>query len=290
MHAKRGGSDAEVPSDLREKVVRGLLAAIPDLELLDRDLDLGDERRVDLLGVEAGRRLCLVVIVPGEGDEPLLAAAAAVAFGRTHAVVLAEHLHRAAEARAQPRVIMVAEHFAPAVLERAPAMDPRLVSWMELRSISTSAGERHYLVRVAGEEPPGEDAPRERGFLQSIDPKHRQLARAALRRLSRLDHELEVREGESMVSFSLGKELLCSLMASRGEILGRVGREEAPREVGDLAALDALLEAVLEHHVSLLVDPGDAPAASLPASTERLAGGGPPFLTREEIEAFQDPH
>ena len=74
MQAKRGGLNPDWLADVRPGLVAALGESMPDLELVDRDLELGDGRVVDLVGVEGSGRAVALLWVESDDDAAVLAA------------------------------------------------------------------------------------------------------------------------------------------------------------------------------------------------------------------------
>src|SRR5262249_49151668 len=122
-------------------------AALPGLQLLDRDLELGADLRAAWLARAADGAHVLVLQSAGEGDQAVLDALDALAFARARRTALAHHGAALAAAAPEPgeahaaaagapaagrgpaqaeaqrdapqvRVVLVAERFARRVLDR----------------------------------------------------------------------------------------------------------------------------------------------------------------------------
>src|SRR6187402_694491 len=112
MQAKRGGLTPEGLADVRPGLLSALASALPDLEWIDRNLELGDGRRVDLVGVDgSGRALALVLV--GEDEE---------------------------------QALLAAESYSERMLARISGLDPAIVQALELRQVTSQRSVRTYLV------------------------------------------------------------------------------------------------------------------------------------------------
>ena len=295
---------ADRPEGLSASLEESLIESLPGLVVLDRDLDYGGQVGIDLVAADQAGALTLVLLVDGEGEEPVLAALDVLAFARREQLLLERHLGQASfRGDLPPRVILVADRFDQLLRERiAPLGDVR-VELFELRELKSAAATRSYLV------PRGDGAIEGAGdqslaaFLDSLSEERRPLAALALRRIGRIDTELTVRSSEDAVSWFLGEELLCTL--ERGpEGLSAQTAAGQPGPLGDEGDLDRFLEQVLGGYVASLEEDGVTGDIAGEESGDRPAGEGAgdgwqdldemnlepggALLTPEEIEAFRE--
>ena len=172
---------ADRPEGLSASLEESLIESLPGLVVLDRDLDYGGQVGIDLVAADQAGALTLVLLVDGEGEEPVLAALDVLAFARREQLLLERHLGQASfRGDLPPRVILVADRFDQLLRERiAPLGDVR-VELFELRELKSAAATRSYLV------PRGDGAIEGAGdqslaaFLDSLSEERRPLAASEL--------------------------------------------------------------------------------------------------------------
>lgn len=268
-----------------QTVARILGEVFPDSEIVDRDLAIGRGRSIQLAAVDAGGRLLLVLLAEESGDEIALAALDALAYARRNAQVLTSHFHSARlRPELPPLLVVVAASFDDVLLARLGALDPRLVRAFELRHVASSRGAGDYLAEI---DPAGPAQPRERasepaGFLDALDPERRELGERLLRRIARLDEELQpTRRGQGL-AWRLHDELVCSLTAREGAIEGQVPGTASVAPIETRDDVEGFLETIVQRYLSVIR--GRPPGAPRGASS---AFGREPLLTPEELAAFE---
>jgi len=287
MQAKRGGFASESAGAPSEGILDGLPRVFPEIEIVDRELAIGEGRTADLAAIDASGRLVLVLAVESEGDEPVLAALDALAFARRNRLVLAGHF-RTTRLRAglDPLVVLVAPVFSDPLLARLSGLDQELVRCFELRAVASLRGEASYLVPVSpGSAVASPAAPGDaRAFFQALSTESRALAERLVRRVGRSDDELVCAAVDRSVSWRLAGELVCCLVAVEGSVQGQVPPHGKARAIESDSDLESFLEEVMARTVGLL-----GTEASEPPAPEWGQRASPGLLTREEIEAFQQP-
>lgn len=294
MQAKRGGLTPDGWADVRPGLLAALAESLPELEWIDRDLALGDGRRVDLVGVDDGGRATALLLVGQDESEALLTALDAHAWFAQHRSLLDGHFgHPRLDPERSARVLLVAERYSDGMLARLSGLDPAVVQAFELRRVESQRGVRTYLVpaRPAPFAAQTDDPTGARALLRGLSPEAATLAERLLRRLGRADEELELSADGSGVRCSLGGAALCGLQARRGQLLGWVG-EASPELLARNGDGEAWIEEVLRELRRLLPpQPGSAGRAEGSREVPRPDPFDPlaPLLSSEEIAAFQEP-
>lgn len=265
-------------------VARVLGEVFPDVEIVDRDLSVGRERSLQLAAVDGGGRLLIVLIVDEPSDEVALLALDALAFARRNVVVLAGHF-RCARLRPElaPLLVVVARRFDETFAGRLGALDPRCVRAFELRRVVSARGSADYLAEIdpAGAAPHRERAAEPAGFLEALDAAHRELGELLLRRIARLDHELEAVRRGGGIDWRLHDDLVCSVSARDGAIAGQVPGHPPLSGIGTRGEAEHFLAGAVQRYLAL--------ARGKPAASARVQGefGREPLLTPEELAAFE---
>jgi len=283
MTTKKGSAKSVGPLDVVE---RELVTAFPQVQVLDRELEIAEGRSVDLVAVDAHGRVLLISLVQGDGDAALLLALDALAFARRNRDVLAHHLdHPQLQLDGPPLAVLVAERFSDALLARLEGLDPERLRCLEIRTLASQARKGTYLVPVlpAGERgrPVATSDPAD--FLDQVPPERRELAELLLRRLVRVDERLEPTVVDHSLTFRLDGELLCTLTLMSGKIGARVAGREHTHDVAGTADVDPFLEEVMAR-THELIRVADDPLVQTALDPTVPAGA---ILTPEEIEAFQ---
>lgn len=294
MQAKRGGLTPEGWADVHPGLLAALAESLPELEWIDRNLDLGGGRRVDLVGVDDSGRATALVLVGEDEVEALLAALDAHAWFAEHRSLLDKHFgHPRLDPERAARVLLVAERYSDVLLARLSGLDRAVVQAFELRRVESQRGVRSYLVpaRPASSAPSTDDPTGARALLRGLTPDAATLAERLLRRLGRADDELVLAADGAGVRCTLGGAALCGLQARRGQLLGWVG-DAAPQPVAQAGDAEAWIEDVLRELRHLL--PAPPGPAQRTAGAREVEGPDPfdplaPLLSSEEIAAFQEP-
>jgi hypothetical protein len=301
MQAKRGGLTPDWLADPRQGLIGALRESLPDLELVDRDLELGGGRRVDLVGVESSGRPVALLFLESDEDAAVLAALDARAWFHVHRDLLAEHFgHPRIDPDLTARVVLIAEQYSERMLGRLAGLDPEVVHCYELRRVASQRNERSYLVsaRLPSSSPATADPTGTRALLHALSPEGANLAEGLVRRLERMDDELSLIADGGGVRCVLDGQTLCGLKASRGALLGWVG-DSAAQPLASADDSETFVEEVLRHLRHRLPRspaaerrPGAPGAPGTAGMTGPLAAAfdpNTPLLTAEEIAAFQQP-
>ena len=284
---ERRDAGEEAAGRLLEVAAEGLRATFSDLELVDADLVADGRRLADLVALDGRGRLVLAIVLesgdPARADRALLAALDALAFARAHLPMIAAHLGLPRlRATLAPRVVLVAESFPPRLLDRLAGLDPDGVSCLEVRRISTRSGAGTYVVPVVGGAGSEGGSSDPRAFLEDLPADQRLVGELVVRRLARIDEELEPLVREGQLDWSLGGELVCSLVPGDGAIEARVPPEPRPRLIATADDVEPLVDAVLRRAIERLGPLAGPQSPPNPGFDPRAE-----LLTPEEIEAFQ---
>jgi hypothetical protein len=292
MTAERGSQAPRWLAGLREGPLEALREAVPGLEICDRDLDVGEGRRADLVGIDGDGRAVAVLYTDGRDPGAVLVALDAFGWLARHRGLLAEHLESARlDPGLEPLVVLVAERYEERLLERLAGLSRAAVRCLELRVVTSRRGERTYLVpaRLPFGGGDVEDPDGRRALLRALAPEAAALAEGLLRRLDRLDDELERAADGHGVVWSMGAERLCGLHAARGALLGSLGRR-AGAPLRSAADAEDFLERVVRAFGKLLGAPEVGGGAEEAVDVDPDAfDPATPILTPEEIAAFQEP-
>lgn len=289
-------------ADVRPGLLSALAASQPDLEWIDRNLELGDGRRVDLVGVDGSGRALALLLVGEDEEQALLTALDAHAWFAQHRSLLDGHFgHPRLDPARAPRVVLIAERYSERMLARLAGLDPAVLQALELRQVTSQRSVRSYLVPARpapfGESP--DDPTGARALLRGLGPEAAALAERLLRRLVRVDDEIDLAADGTGVRCTLDGEALCGLQARRGGLCGWVGEGTAEPLVHAEDGESWIEQVLRELRRRLPASPlaGSARAQSPGGAPESVEEGGgldpfdpsAPLLSSEEIAAFQDP-
>ncbi len=288
MNGANSMSSEETPvagSDSRAAAIEracelGLRSHFPGLEIVDRRLEIAAEgdsgRRIDLLAVDGTGRAILISFIDGASDEGLLAALDSVAFARQYREPLEQHLRSVradvggVRARA-PLSILVAESFAPRVIERLALVPPRELALFEVIELK-GAGHSTVSFRPVGSARSPVDAEQ---FLAALPPGERACAELLARRLPRIDERFLCTPSEDSLVWRAGDRDVCRLDRAADGLVAWDATSNEPiplRAVADVASL-------LERVIRATRAPAEKPEPRAPVQ----------LLTPEELAAFRDP-
>lgn len=289
MQAPKGDGKKAPKSRPAASLAVGLAAVFTDFEVVDEDLDLGEERRVQLVGTDAAGRLVLVLLVQGDGVEPILAALDAISFVQRNRGVLANHFQSARlRPEVAPVIALVSEGFSDKLLGRLSGLSSELVRLFELRKVSSARGEHTYLAPIA----PGSSreaivaSRASETFVRALPAAQRELADLSLRRIGRIDDQLVSSATEAQVTWRMAGELVCCLMSVDDRLEGQVPPDGRPRRIASVADVEAFVDEALKRYVGLLEEQQPARPQGEVGLPEVDPG---PLLSPEEIEAFRQP-
>lgn len=290
MQGRKGEAKEPLAERNRAHVAGGLAEFFPGFEVVDRDLDLGEGRVVEWVGVDSTGRLILVQMVAADGAEPVISALDALAFVQRNRAVLAGHLKsQRLRPDVSPVVALVAESFSERMLGRLSGIDAEALRLFELRTVVSARGEHVYLAPVAAAPtraavlaPSGRDV-----FLGGLDEPRRALAELAFKRIGRIDDLVGYTASEKTVTWRWQGELLCSLSSVDDRLDGRVEPDGRAQRLGAAADLEGFVDLALARYVELLGMPSGPRGASEPPTERPL--GPRELLTPAELEAFRQP-
>jgi hypothetical protein len=238
---------------------------VPGVGVVDRGLVLtrahvrgqvrGSEgRRADLVLLDESGRALIVLVVDGRGDDTVLAAIDALAFARASGDALARPTRPLAPREISTRVALVAETFSVRALEG---------------------------LSILPERGPNPAVSRE-SFLATIPEFLRATADQLLRRLARIDAEIEFTFAEGAVEIRCGERELCVLDVHDGSLRGEIPALDRSLPIRGMDDADLLLDEVLKEHLH------DLESIPLVRPTRSPRPSEEPLLSPEEIAAFRD--
>ena len=279
--------------DLELALEAGLTGAFPGLEILDRNLKLGDGATADIIGVDGDGRLVLVLFTDGDGPEPVLGALDALAYARDTRELLAQHFagHNVAPDR-EPTVVLVADAFSPLLVNRLYPMLGDALHLFEVRELETAGRATSYLVPV-GPEPelgPTPKAVNKDTFLAGLPEDLRETATAVVRRMDRVDTNLACTATDNAIEWRYDGQLLCTLARVDGGLEGASSNTGSAMGIDGPSEVDALVDQVLARYVDVLEEASgaaqDEDEEGL-AEVEIVPQRSGATLTQEEIDAFR---
>lgn len=290
MQARRGEPKESPQERQRAHVVRGLADVYSGFEIVDRDLDLGENRNVDWVGVDSTGRLVLVLLVESDGVDPVIAALDALAFVQRNRGVLAGHLQSPRlRPEVSPVVALVAESFSDRMLGRLSGLDAESVRLFEFRTVASGRGEHVYLApieaspaRTAVLAPRGSDV-----FLRALESERRELAEFALKRIARIDDLVTHAASEKTITWRWRGELLCSLSSLDDQLDARIEPDGKSLRLVAVADIEAFVDLALQRYVELLGAPAAGGATALLGTPSNLEPRE--LLSPAELEAFRQP-
>lgn len=267
--------------------VAALRDAFPDVEWVDSDLDLGESRCIDWVGLDPTGRVVLALRCDGSGESAVILALDALIFFERNRAVLGQHLQSArVRTSLAPIVALISDSFSEQLLARLCGLGAGGLRLLELRQLSSSRGERAYLVPVTPSfgrnAPPAARGPE--AFVATLSESQRPVAELLVKRIGRIDERLSATAGDQSLSWRLGEEPLCSISQIEGVIEGQIAPVGEPRELVDAAHVEVFVDHVLGRYVSLLSGTAMTPASDSAMFAAVDAGM---TLTPEEIAAFR---
>jgi hypothetical protein len=281
---KLGGGERRA---LVQALETGLEEVRPGLTIIDRDLRFDGGARADLAAVDSAGRLALIQIADEDADRAALDALDALALLRREPALVARHLRRpGVDALREPLLILVQPNADEPLASRLAGWIGHGLELFIVRHVESEAGARSYLVPM-GRDPsaPGEDPTRP--FFERADAPGSELARTLMRRVQRLDAELEVVGGADGLLWRFRGRPLMRIDRLAGQLTAGVAPRFEARAIATPADLDPLLEAAL---ASILEATGSEspPLTELPGEAELTRTAPLTLLTQEELQAFRE--
>jgi len=273
---------------LLEEAVEALMEAHPDLEPVDRALEVGEGRTVDLACVDGSGMLWLVSWVREDDAEPILTVLDSMVWFESSHAVLARHFDcPRLRAEAGLRVVLLAEAFPGRLQARLNGLNPSVLRLFELKRLRSARGEHAYLVPVESSRPSAaiSETVSVDAFLEALAEDARELARSMMRRVERIDDRLQCTVRAHELIWNLPDGPLCELRAGNGALVTRALPTGQQRRLTRLEDLETSLEDVLEAYVERLPAPSGGRAR--PADLANVDSAA--LLSPEEIEAFRRP-
>jgi len=279
-----------------EALESGLREALPELQVLDAEVELEGDARAELVGVDTLGHLVLVLVVDGDDEACVPQALDALAFGRTNAELLARHL---ASPRLQPglppRVVLVAQSFSALVKSRLAPLAGREADLFELRTLRSRAGENAYLIPAAAPDaaPAAVRAVGPEVLVGRLPAQRRKVAERLVASMQRMDEELDLTVAGNRLVWHLGDDVVAWLELEKDGLRGSIPPDHEPLVVSGGADVDSFVGAAMGRYAALLSGPeADAGTRGAGADgdeeTTEVALGEEGILTAEEIEAFRD--
>ncbi len=267
--------------------VSALRDAFPDVEWVDSDLDIGEGRAIDRIGIDPAGRIVFVLHCDGTSDSAVITVLDAMVFFERNRSVLAQHL-RSTRVRASLGAIvaLIADSFSEQLLARLCNLDGASLRLFELRQLSSARGERAYLIPIAPSfgRSAQQLAAGPESFLATLADSQRALGALLVDRIGRIDDQLSASVEDHGLSWRLGEELVCSISQIGGAIEGQVAQAGESRPISEAPHVEAFVDRVLGRYVGLL---SNDPLAQGPESSIFSDSDAGMTLTAEEIAAFR---
>ncbi|MFT4541972.1 MAG: hypothetical protein ACI841_001317 [Planctomycetota bacterium] len=276
--------------ELEGDLEAGLGALISGLEFVDRDLELDAELRVDYIGLDTRGRLLLVLLVNEDDDATPLMALDVLAYARENLHLLSRHLTKGSlRADLDPLVALVAERFSTRLAARMLPLRES-IRLFEVRELRSSGGSASYLVPVGGPElaepESASDGPVD--FVALLPKDQRDLGYLLVRRISRIDTELECQASPDGLTWHYEGDEICSIRQVPTGIEGRVAGDGPRVAIRSARDVEVFIEEALGYQVERSEEPidGDLPDEDSLDEVPVPRSDGP-ILSAEEIQAFQ---
>ena len=284
-------SSPERLAELEAGLERGLRAALPGLQIVDRSLEFPGGARADLVALDEGGRLLFVLMVDGEAEDTSLMALDLLAQARSDLDLIARHLSRPGlRADLEPRLALVADSFSDNTRSRLAPLTGERVLLLEVRELASARHASVYLVPLA--QPPlatAKSSAAAEDFLVGLPERLRTMAADLVRRLRRVDESLECLAGSDDLQWRYRGRVLASLRSLEGRLEGSLPLAGDPITLEGGAEIELFLERTLERYVELLDSDGedDLELGEL-GEVELQPHDAGPLLSAEELEAFRE--
>lgn len=277
------------PDDLPVLEIEDALKRVrPDLQLIDRNLVLGD-LEIELVTVDGGGRLVLVLLADDDPTRTVVRALDALCLDRARLEVLEDHLRPGGAARLDvscaPNVVVLAGSIDLVLRARLEQLDAERVELMELCEVrSQRATTTHWVASHTADD--AKDASTGlTAFVSAMSEGVQELVHALAGRIARLDSGVSCRVIGTRVRWRFRGDDLAQI-EQRGagvEVLVHGGQSQALATEDDI---DSILGAAIGRYFHLSEErTGDDPELEQVELIPRASGV---VLSREEIEAFRD--
>ncbi len=258
----------------------GLAEALPGFAVLDRRLELGGAC-ADLVGVEAGGRLVLVLLQREASGDVVLTALDLAAEGRAQVGLLSRHLGSdRLRPDLAPMVVIAAERFDERVIDRLAPLSPDSVRLFEVREIESAQRSSTFLVPPTGAVPPAAEPDTEE-FLLGLGAGLSELVETLVVRLERMDADVVLARGSEGLEWTWRGRELCRVLAREGLLEGWLADRE-PRPIGSEQDLERFVEAALVRWVQLTEELEGL------GEVELVPAGPRPLLSAEELDLLSN--
>lgn len=270
-----------------DALAEGLAEVLAGFEVLDRNVAFDGGVVADLAAVDGAGRATLVQLADEDVDRAALAALDLAALARRDAELVARHLAGPGlSGDLDPRVVVVCPGPGAELLARR--LVPLLGRGVELfgvRTVASARSERSYLVPLfaGGDVRPAVRENPEQAFLESVPAPLAELARDLVRRIARLDEDLDVGRTPTAIRWRFRGEILVrvELVGERLQASVAPDHEAIPVRRGE--DVELVLEAALSHVVRRFGAGLEEEGAPVSRPDEPVE-----LLSPEEIEAFRD--
>ena len=274
---REAGSQTQANAHLDElaRVIKGWRHLASDVRV--------DGDRVALLLGEVAGRLVFVHHLVGSKEEVVRGALRSVSRAEIEAQRLGGQF--SIDEAAAPLVVVITEGKTQGLLRQLSALCPEPLLLLAERRLTSAEGNARFLevLTPQGEARTaltgGEAAP------LSPTPQSSKDLEEVVARVDRIDPELQRDQSGEEVRWSWSGEALCSIERGRdGKLLGRIGEEGVPHDLGPDQSVEIFLDWVLARHLELL----ESVEGDTLREVELMPHSSEPLLTPEEIAAFQE--
>lgn len=245
--------------------------------------------RADVVGVDRGGRLVLVLFVDGCDDSTVIAALEVLAFARANVEFVAQHWSKhGLSVERGPIVVLIAERFEARVKHVLSTIDRDALRLFEVRALRSASSVSSHLSPcdvASGASIPMRASPAE--IVSKWPSDSRALALDLSRRLARIDDELEGGAVSDALVWRHRGRAVCTLAWLDGVLQGEIGSDRSPIELASARDAETFLERALREQMQTWhADFGETEPKKRPLDI--LERRGEPLLSAEEMAAFRD--